>query len=75
MWAEILKSKGNFETAKQMYKRALELNASDLYTKSELIKLDTITDPEIVEELERVLIELSEKTVKHDKRFSHCDII
>jgi len=75
VWAEIMKAKGEFETAKMMYERALEINENDMYLKKELTKLNAITDPKIEEEVERVIIKLAEQRARLSSTSRHCDIV
>lgn len=75
VWGEIMKSKGEFETAKMMYGRALEMNEKDAYSRNELTKLNAITDPNIDKEVERVIIKLAEQRAKLSSGSRHCDIV
>lgn len=70
-----MKTKGEFETAKMMYGRALEMNENDTYSKNELTKLNAITDPKVEEEVERVIIKLAEQRARLSSKSRHCDIV
>lgn len=72
-----MKTKGEFETAKTMYKKALELNDTDDYARHELTKLNMITDPKVNQEVEKLLINLADQKVKvkPGHNASNCDII
>jgi len=52
-----MKVKGEFETAKKLYRRAVAIE-DDNYTRNELLKLSIITNKKMTECLEGLLIEL-----------------
>lgn len=56
-----MKTKGEFETAKELYGKAIQLNNKDPYPKFELAKLNVITTEEINEDLQDVIVKLSEQ--------------
>ena len=62
-----MKSKGEFESARQMYKKSLELK-DDRYCKSEIAKLDLITNKDISITLQDAIVEMSEIAGKFDSR-------
>jgi hypothetical protein len=59
-----MKAKGEFETAKKMYRKALLMNSSDGYAKTEISKLNVITEPRVVGSLDDILVRLASKTAK-----------
>jgi len=59
-----MKTKGEFETAKEMYRKALRMNNSDSYARIELMKLNIITEPRVAGPLDDALVELGSKIVK-----------
>ena len=61
VWAEIMKTKGEFETAKEMYQKAIEMNDEDTYSKEELAKLEIFTQAAISSEIDEILVDLAER--------------
>lgn len=55
-----MKAKGEFETAKKLYKRAIIIE-NDPYSKGELIKLNVITNENMSKCLEDLALELAKK--------------
>eukprot|EP00826_Nyctotherus_ovalis_P027891 TRINITY_DN2186_c0_g3_i9.p1 TRINITY_DN2186_c0_g3~~TRINITY_DN2186_c0_g3_i9.p1 ORF type:complete len:179 (+),score=64.02 TRINITY_DN2186_c0_g3_i9:694-1230(+) len=74
VWGEIMKTKGEFEVAKEMYGNAIQINDKDPYPKQELAKLDLITKDNVNEELQDIIVKLSEqkKTQGLKKREDTC---
>ena len=65
-----MKSKGEFESARQMYKKSLELK-DDKYCKSEIAKLDQIMNINVSSTLQDAIVKMSKIAGKFD---SHKNI-
>eukprot|EP00826_Nyctotherus_ovalis_P044049 TRINITY_DN4718_c0_g1_i11.p1 TRINITY_DN4718_c0_g1~~TRINITY_DN4718_c0_g1_i11.p1 ORF type:complete len:233 (+),score=52.19 TRINITY_DN4718_c0_g1_i11:678-1376(+) len=75
VWGEIMKIRGEFEAAKMMYEKAARMEAKDPYPRSELSKLKAITEPNVKDSLEEVLVGLSELAVNERSREDSCSIL
>lgn len=59
VWAEVMKSKGEFETAKLLYSRAIKIEGCDPYARAELTKLNAITNEKVARGLDELLLEIA----------------
>ena len=55
-----MKNKGEFESAMHMYKKAIQLNPNDPYSKHELDKLTIITQKDVDDSLKEAIFEMSQ---------------
>ena len=67
-----MKKKGEFETAKQMYRRALEMDRKNPYANQELIKLIAITEEKMAANLNELILEISERRIRKKCRDCTC---
>lgn len=64
VWAEIMKSKGEFKTAKDKLERALELDPKNAYAEAELEKVKELLRADSTGELEEAIMEISSKKIE-----------
>ncbi len=63
-----MKAKGEFQTAKELYLKALSLDENDVYSRNEIAKIDLMTYPPTEKAVEDFIIAVAEEKDRQSAR-------